>query len=133
MLLEDYFGKGAISKHLCPVIATNCSFGNDILIVHSRWQAFSFVRQRGCSLLSPLFPVLEEGKPKETLQHRSRKKKKGSLAEAIFPDVFILCTICRSQRRNSVPQLSLSTEEPGCAFGDKCLCGKQGARTRTSP
>lgn len=25
----------------------NCSFGNDTLIVHSRWQAFSFVRQRG--------------------------------------------------------------------------------------
>lgn len=96
--------------------------------------SFQFCQAEGDALWCSLcVHCCKKESPGRHYSPTQQKGKKGSLAEASFLDVFILGKLCRSQRRNSVPQLSLSTEEPGCVFENKCLCGKQGANVDISP
>lgn len=55
MLWEDSFKKRYNKRAFMLSDGNDCSFGNDILSVHSRWQAFNFARQSGCSLLEASF------------------------------------------------------------------------------
>lgn len=51
-----------------PSDGNDCSFGNDILIVHSRWRAFNFARQSVCSVCAAV-----EGKAWEDIAVQLRK------------------------------------------------------------
>lgn len=75
----------------------DCSFGNDIPIVHSRWQAFIFARQSGCSLVYPFYVLLWKGNPVEGgITAPPSKGKQVQLLEASFLDWFIPGKLGRS-------------------------------------
>lgn len=102
----------------------NCSFGNGVFVVCSRWQIVSFVRQRGCSLVEPPQAQLQEGKPRKVWENHSARGENMQSGRSQLAKYVCIGRTVQIPGKELSPTIFIECRRARLAFEDKCLCGK---------